>query len=525
MRRTLLGVCAAGTLILPAPGHASQPALVVFLPPTSLRAALDAPLPGSLARAGGVGLLTAPGQGDPVAAARAAIPAGMVVEDPGLLLRRVGEAAGPVVVLVIAPLDGSERRDVALLILARGDPQRLFYAHGPVRGLTSDTTRRPGLVSTADLPEALGTGRGAGSTIRVEGAPPFRLVDRYRALAPLRAPAGLTVLGLALLGLVMGIALMFGRAPRPRILRAAGGLGLFAVALPVALLPAAALPRPSALSVAGVALGGGAILAWAAHRVAGPGPAAMAVVAGAGMGVVIVDGFLGWPGMLMPLIGGSAFEGSRMYGLGNGYGGLLVAGAVLAASRLRPVPGVLLLAAAGLLGGLPGFGANLGVATTLFVAVGAWLALRVLGGPRLLPVAAGAGLAAAGVAAVLAIHRAADLPTHVTRVLEAAGRSGLGEILDVYVRRLALNLEGTAASPAAWLVLVALPVALVMAWRRSRPFGSALTADPGWRDAVVVLAVASMAGYLANDTIGVAGMGFVYVAAALVYPSLAMRWT
>jgi hypothetical protein len=34
-----------------------------------------------------------------------------------------------------------------------------------------------------------------------------------------------------------------------------------------------------------------------------------------------------------------------------------------------------------------------------------------------------------------------------------------------------------------------------------------------------------MAGYLANDTVGVAGMGFVYVAAALVYPSLAMRWT
>jgi hypothetical protein len=188
--------------------------------------------------------------------------------------------------------------------------------------------------------------------------------------------------------------------------------------------------------------------------------------------------------------------------------------------------GVALLFAVGLLAGLPSFGSNFGVAVTLFVAAGLWVALRALGGVRWRTAAAGAGLAAVGVAAVLLAHRfLTAVPTHVTRVVEGAERSGLGEIVRVYLHRLSLNLQGLVASPAAWLVVAALPVWLVVAWRRAGPFGPALARDPAWRDAVVVLAVASMAGFLANDTIGVAGMGFVYLSAAVVYPSLAMPRT
>ena len=529
---------AAATAMLPVPAVASPPTgpvVAVVLPPAPFEQVMSAPVTGTVARGGGVGLLTAPGADDPVqAAAKALGEAGVAlrpVDDPSVVGAELRGSEAPLLVLLVVPAPGRLGRDAATLVLARGPAARLLQGFDEPRGLASATTRRAGLVSTVDLAPTVRAflGRSAvagepGAVIRIEGRAPVDLVERYETVQPLRLPVGLAVLGVALAALVAGIVLLLRPGGGRGLFRLAGMIGLFAVALPVSLLPAVMVRRPSVASVVTIAVLGAAIVAAGARWLGGAEPAAVvAVVAGAGMAVVLLDGLLGWPGMLMPLLGGNSFEGSRFYGLGNGYGGVFLAGAVLAASRLRPWAGLALLLAAGVLAGLPGFGSNFGTSLTLFAAAGLWLAIRVRGRGAW-PGLAGAAAAIGGVGAVVVAHRVTGAPTHVTDVLVGAERSGIGELLSVYLRRLNLNLRSTAASPAAWLMVVALPVGTIMAWKRARPFGDGLRHDPAWRDAAVVLGVTSIVAFLVNDTFGVAGMGFVYLSAALVYPALAMRW-
>jgi hypothetical protein len=63
---------------------------------------------------------------------------------------------------------------------------------------------------------------------------------------------------------------------------------------------------------------------------------------------------------------------------------------------------------------------------------------------------------------------------------------------------------------------------LAVVYRRPEPVRSILEFDDGWRDAVVVLAIGGLAGWLLNDTYGMAGSAFAYVSAALLYPTLAL---
>ncbi|HEV2906730.1 MAG TPA: hypothetical protein VGZ50_05400, partial [Actinomycetota bacterium] len=120
----------------------------------------------------------------------------------------------------------------------------------------------------------------------------------------------------------------------------------------------------------------------------------------------------------------------------------------------------------------------------------------------------------------LLIHRFSPDPTHVTNVVDDSP----GDIIATFGRRLALNARNTSATPAAWLVVALLPVWLVVAWKHLGPFGGALRKHPSWREASMVLALASIIGFVVNDTIGVAGLGFTYLSAALIYPALRERW-
>jgi hypothetical protein len=119
------------------------------------------------------------------------------------------------------------------------------------------------------------------------------------------------------------------------------------------------------------------------------------------------------------------------------------------------------------------------------------------------------------------LHRLAPAPSHVTRAVEDAG--GLGGILATFWDRLSLNIEATARTPAVWLALLAVPVILWVAGRRIGPFRPALESDPAWRHALLVLAGGAILGYLLNDTYGMAGVAFIYLALGLVYPALRLQ--
>jgi hypothetical protein len=247
----------------------------------------------------------------------------------------------------------------------------------------------------------------------------------------------------------------------------------------------------------------------------------VAIIAGVGLAVVVLDAALGWPMGLTPFLGGSALEGVRFFGLGNPSAGIVLSGAVLVAALLRPWAGVALLLGAALFAGLPFLGADLGGGLTLFAVAALWYSLRVRGRFGETEVVLTIASAAVGLAFLVVAHTV--FPSGATHVARAVEGAGPGDLLAIFLRRLRLNVEATSAVPAAWLAVAGLPAWLaVVRWRPGR-FRAPLERDVPWRHAAATLAVGGMLGYVLNDTYGMAAVTFVFLSAALVVPSL--RWT
>lgn len=455
------------------------------------------------------------------------------VAEPGAALEALvpGLAADEVLVVVAFPWPSDAMRAagdvVTPLVLGRGDPRDLLDGGGSVAGLTSATTRRQGLVANVDVAPTLlsflGAARPAGmvgAAIEAEGGPPGPLHERYLGLRRIRVPLQIGILGLALAALIAASLFLARPLEAPATARALGAWTVVGISVPVASYVVGALPSITWLTALVTVVLVGTGIALLASRLGRTAPtAAPAFVGAIAVSLLAADAALGWRAMLMPVIGGGALEGGRYYGIGNVWAGVLVAGAVLLAAHLTPWAGAALLATAGLFAGFPGMGANFGASVTLFAAAGLWLALRVRGRIGTVEGALAAAVTAAGAGVVVLAHRLFGPETdHIAR----ASGAGAAGALETLWRRLAINLEVTSQVPVAWLVLAVLGGAAVLAWRRWGP----LAADPAWRDACLVLAVAGLVGWLVNDTgIGVAGLSLLFLAAALAYPALSERWT
>ncbi len=503
----------------------------------SYEGALADPAIGSLARAGGIGLMTRLTGSEAEARIRPSPAPGLVVEDIGAGgSRRIvevltGAAAGRalVVVAVASPSAEMEARTgtVTPVVVARGDPDVLLSAHGEPGGLTSDTTRREGLVSNVDVAPTILEFLGlpvpeeeAGSPIRVEGEAPTDLHERYVEWRRSAAPAGVAVLAYALASLAAALVLRLGPGGRAR--RAVAVWVLSSIALLVAMLPVSVLPDLRLPVVLAAMAAIAAVLTAGALGLGRGSPSRPVVlVAAAGLGLVLLDGLLGWPTGLTPLLGGSALEGVRFFGLGNPYAGIVLSGAVLGAAPLGPRTGVAILLGAGLFAGLPFLGADLGGGVAMFAVAALWYALRVRGRLGWAEAALVAVAAAAGLALLVVAHRV--LPPGDTHVTRAVAGAGPGDLVGVFLRRLELNVEATSSVPAAWLAVLGLPAWLGVAWWRPGRFRPPLDRVPAWRHAVIALAVGGMIGYVLNDTYGMAAVTFVFLSGAMVVPAL--RWT
>jgi hypothetical protein len=421
--------------------------------------------------------------------------------------------------------------DLDTVLVARGSPESLLEGGDDLRGLTSDTTRRAGVVAHVDVGPTILEFLGRpipdelpGSPIRVEGEPPTELHERFLEYRRVVAPTGVVVLAFTLLALLVALALLFTGWGSPVLLRAVAVWGVVGVSLQVGLLAGSWLPTFEplvvALTVGGVGIAVAAAALWWGRGSLVRAPVAVASIA---MGFVVVDALLGWRSLLTPLLGGSALDGVRFYGLGNPYAGVVLAGAVLLAAMVPPLAGVGLLVAAALFAGLPFLGADLGGGITLFAVAGLWYGLRARRSARAGVLWAAAGGLAGAILLVLTHRFLPPEQTHVTRAVEASG--GLAGIVDVFLERLRLNLEVTAATPAIWPALAGVVLALYVAVARPGPFRRALERLEAWRLGAIVLAIGAMLGYVLNDTYGMASVSFIYLALALVYPALAVRWT
>jgi hypothetical protein len=453
----------------------------------------------------------------------------LVLPDPELLSLALEDTeAGEVLLVVVGAGASEDMRDrgdaVAPIVVARGAPAELLAGENGPTGLTSSTTRLDGVVSDVDVAptilDFLGVpvpGEMVGAPIRFADGPPSDLHERYLEYRGVVGPVGAAILALGLISLVAGLAVVFlFRHPAQWLAGAIALAVLASLALFVAMTPASILPTLSYATVTGCLVAVAAlVLTISLLRGRRDPRAAVATAAVSGLVVVVLDGVFGWPSRLTPLLGGGALGGERFFGLGNAHAGIVLAGAVLGAARLPPRAGVWLITAAAAFAGLPFLGADLGGCLTLAIAAALWFGLqrwRNLGWRTWALVAA----VALGTLVLVAIGDRV-LPggqTHLSQV--ADGEGGLGAFID----RLVANTRATSANASAWLAVLGLPVWAVVALRRPGRLRPTLEPDPRWRDAVVVLALAGIAGYLLNDTYGLAGSSFAFVSAAMLYPTL-----
>jgi hypothetical protein len=515
-------VLAAALVAIPVPVAAQSigDVFVVKTEDISFPAALRHPVIGGVARAGGIGLLAGDRLRDPVRL------------DPGPIgniqlaeLASTLSSGKPDEVLVIVA--GSVENEPDWLVLATGPPGEILEEPGRPGGLTSNTTGQDGIVAGVDvtptildfLSQSVPDDQ-LGSVVEVEGDAPVELYERaidYRRVA---LPIGLAVLALGIGSLVVGVVVLLLGLSSPVVRTAVAVLGLLSVALLVALIPASVLPSLHTAVVApALLLLGGLLLVVALVAGRGDATRTVTVVSVAGLLILVVDGILGWPTELTPLLGGGALLGVRFTGLGNAAAGIVLAGSVLWAARLSPWPGVGLLAGAALFAGFPFLGADLGGGVALFGVTGLWYGWRVRG--RLDPAAVvfAVGAAVAGALLLVSVHALWPEPSHVARAVES------GALVGAFLDRLESNVRATAEIWPVWLTVLGLPAWLLVAARGWGPFREPLARWPWWRAGVIVLAIGGMIGYMVNDTFGMAAIAFVFCSAAMVYPALRERWT
>jgi hypothetical protein len=262
-------------------------------------------------------------------------------------------------------------------------------------------------------------------------------------------------------------------------------------------LVAAALLTLAAWLLAGGS--GAARAAPGAAATAGGGWAAPALLGGLLTALVVLDLLAGGDALTRPLLGNSAFDGERFYGLGNGYFAHALAGIflVVAFRRLPARAVAALLAGLAVVDGLPSLGADVGGALTAMLSAAA--ALLLLGRSRPSPsrilwlggaAVVAAALVVVGVALVL------GETTHGSRLAHDLG-SDPGGALRAVGHQLSGNFGLLAGNFWAWWG----PLLVALAGYASLRPPAPLAGMPDWvRRVVGVGAIGSALLILFNDT-------------------------
>jgi hypothetical protein len=464
-----------------------------------------------------------------------AVPDASGLADLAGRLRWAG-GAGPVLVMGLRAAPG----------LANTAPLLVLEQPG-TRGLvTSDSTRRLGLVALEDVRPTIGGGPSAGddgTRIRLvaEPDPPAaatRIDRRVAALVMARTWAIPLLCLAAVLALFALVATWRTRGDPGRPARASRTLLAITLALPSGYLlasmaepvaaqawraldpgalrdPGAAVPWAVGWVASGTAVAAaltvvalrldrppatGTPRATAGDTASGPrtrlpAPALLGAVL---IALVVLDLLLGGQGLSQPLLGGSAWDGERFYGLGNGYFAFALASVMLVAgfAPLSAVATAALLVGLGVVDGLPRLGADVGGALTSMLTAAAALVVLARGRPRVRRVVLLAGLA---VAAAVAVAFGAGLGGPVSHAGRFAERlqQGPADAAGVVVDQLARNLRLLANSPFAWAGPLQVLLAGLIALRPPAP----LDQLPGWIRRVLGLgAFGSTLLIVLNDT-------------------------
>lgn len=469
----------------------------------------------------------------PVAGPRRSVALEAADREIGRVIRAVSNGSRLVTVLIVSTTSSAGMvgagDELHPIVFASG--RHLLASGGPARALTSDSTRRVGVVTELDLAATIAAifggrypGADDGEPIRIVDRPaPFDLHARYLAMrrmtVPVQTAAGLYVTLAGLFG--VGV-LAMRRRVGVRLARAGAWLAMSVPALAVGLLAAGHLRTLSYATVVpfvvAVTAVGTAAFAPLARRDLLLAPAA---IGWAVLAYFLLEAAVGWTAALTPFLGGSELDGGRFFGLPNAFIGLLVGASLFAAARLSRLAGTILVVLVAFLAGLPFAGANLGGSITLFAAAGLWWAIRPGGRFDLRGLLGAAGVVVVGTAIVLLSHRyLTSAPTHITRFEETTGRS-LSGIWRTFVDRTLVGWRLILSNPFAAIPVVGLGVALLAVVRPPAPVRESLRRHPAWRDALLVTLLAGVVAIPVNDSWPAAlGLAFGLGLGGLLYVSL-----
>lgn len=396
--------------------------------------------------------------------------------------------------------------------------------------LTSSTTRRSGVVDGSDLRATVASYLGlpgenyeGAMTVEPEAVNLAELNARHLAQRRMYVPV--SIAAIVAVFLIGTVALsVFSRRARVslRTLR----LGLWAClatpALAVAMLAAGHLPRLDYVSVALILVAIALILPVAALAFRRKGLLAPPAVFGIAIfGLLVVEAGTGWYGTMFTLLGGTALDGARFYGLPNAFEGLLVGSAVYVAAVLTPRWGYAWILLTALFIGFPRLGADLGGALVTLVAAGLWLALRSRGRMDRWGVAVIAATVVVGMGVVLLAHRFAASPTHGTAFVEASAGDPMN-VLSTLWERLGVGVRLLRRNPLGLTYLAATPVLLWLVIKQRAGLRDSFAAFPHWRSAMLTILWASVVAYFVNDTgVSAVGMGFAMALGGILYVPLA----
>ena len=525
----------------------------------------------ALAQRGGAGLLSVAHPGDPAYELRQALEASGELAPPPVTSHDLGSMAGrsgatsPVrlqraaaevargigastaagaLVFVISgsprAADAAVGDQLGAVIVAQGPPSELVAAMGsaapsskPPRTLTSDSTRRSGIVTSRDLATTAVAFAGMGDVVKdpggsqirfIDRAPPVDLHARYLQYRRLTVPIGTAAaIYVTLGGLLALLALSWRRSPRwLRTITA-----WIAISSPVLALALLLVGHLASLTVASVvtflvavtALGTLALVPVARRR------GSLTAIAAAGAALLIalaIEGAVGWTAALTPMLGGSQLDGGRFFGLPNAFIGLLLGGSVYVAQRLPRAWGTGLIAVVGMFAGSPWTGSNIGAAITLFAGAGVWWGLR--GQERWTRTLAAAAVSVmAGTGLIVVAHRfLTSAPTHITRFAESTG--GLAGLWHKLVDRLGVGVDLIHQNPFALVPVAGVIATLALVLRPIPSVRITFVEAPLWRAALLTIVIASLVAYAVNDSGAAAiGEGFTTSFAALLYVSLLRR--
>ena len=447
-------------------------------------------------------------------------PAAEVSADLERAIEQAVRGAPPASTVILAgatPSTEMTRRGDGVLPIVVGElPLASGVPAPPPGSLTSDATRRAGIVSSLDVAPTVLLALGRRPPDGLPGAPieaaaspaPTQLHRRYLAMRRMTVPVQTAAWIYAAIAASALVALLRrrGRAS-PDVLATCSWLGLSVGPLAAALFAAGHLPSLSYATaipfvVATTVVGTVAVVPFARVGVLAP-------VGAMGAGLltfIIVEALTGFSGALTPLLGGSQLDGGRFYGAPNVLEGLAVGAAIYVAVNMSTGPGVATIAGVALVLGLPQIGADVGGAVVAFSASGLWLAIRRRGRLDLPGLAQAAIVAVAGTALVLSVHRLwPGTPTHATAFVQAGGR----DIAATLVARLAAGGRLIATNPFAAIPAVGVVVmAAASAWPPAT-FADAFAHVPRWRDASLVLSLAGVVALVGNDS-GPAAAGLAF---------------